>query len=177
MTVNQIRSGFQIHSNALSEFLSQVSQPDWEPKPEHVKLSKTLFSFNLIRQPLYTCNVLTSHTCIGIGQVFRHKKHDYRGVIVAWYAECPLDDSWVSQWGPFKDGTDQAFYQTMIDTKDRPKGLMTFAAQENLEPLTGDVAGVEHPLMQKLFTDDPPGMHAGRHMVHEHLVKEYTEDY
>ena len=93
-----------------------------------------------------------------------------------------MDDAWVAQWGPFEKGTEQPFYQTMVDTKDRERPMMTFAAQENLElvsegegPAGDPVMRVDHPMMEKLFVDAPPN--AGRHIVHEHLAAEYPEDF
>lgn len=148
----------------ISARVGEISESSWQPKPKEVKLS--------------------------IGQIFRHRKHGYRGVIVAWYPSCPLDDQWVAQWGPFVDGTDQPFYQTMIDTKDRPQAMMTFAAQENLELLEDDVfdadhegedgdpsrlVGVDHPMMQKLFRAGPPD--AGQHIVLANLIDSFTEDF
>jgi len=144
----------------ITDRVVEISDLGWNPKPDHVRYN--------------------------IGQIFRHKKHGYRGVIVAWFPSCPLDDQWVAQWGPFENGTEQPFYQTMIDTKDRPNGLMTYAAQENLILLESDdsppkhiqegiLTGVHHPLMQKLFKDEAPD--AGQHIVHDHMAQEFTEDF
>ena len=78
----------------------------------------------------------------------------------------------------------------MIDTKDRPHGLMTYAAEENLEVIESDfddsvlmsprnelvgLTPISHPLMQRLFKDEAPD--AGQHIVHDHVLANYTEDF
>jgi len=150
----------------ISARVSEMEDPDHELKPPHIQLD--------------------------VGQIFRHRKHGYRGVIVQWYTECPLDDEWVQRWGPFQRGRDQPFYQTMIDTKDRPRGLMTFAAEENLIPLKdrptesdadveeagylcGRLLPIEHPLFEKMFQEGSPVN--GRHILQDHVQKDFPEDF
>ena len=97
-----------------------LESPDHAPKPVHVKWD--------------------------VGQVYRHKKHGFRGVIVEWFDSCPADDSWVQAYGPFDNGVEQAFYRTFVDIKDRPNPFIALAAEENLEPLSDmDQLPIEHP--------------------------------
>ena len=123
-----------------------VSSPDWKPKPTRVKFD--------------------------IGQVFRHKKHGFRGVIIEWWPECPADEDWSDKWGPFEHGREQPFYRTLVDTKDRPNPFMTLAAQENLIPLHNEKEPVEHPYVAQIFKS----FEAGRHTMQPDIVELFPED-
>lgn len=87
-----------------------------------------------------------------IGQIFRHKKHKFRLVVIDRFAECPCDEHWIETYGPFEEGLKQPFYKTMICTKDRDP-FMSIAAQENLEPIdaVSDGGAVAHPYINQVF--------------------------
>ena len=129
--------------------LDLLQSEGWEPKAENVDLR--------------------------IGDVFRHRKHGFRGVVIRAWPQCPVDDdAWLEQWGPFKDGTEQAFYHTLVDVKDRPNPMVTVAAQENLEVLSPEVdAPVDHPLLDRFFTD----FEHGRHVMKAEIRSLYPEDF
>ena len=128
------------------ERIAQVQDPDWTPKSSSIKLS--------------------------MGQIFRHKKHGFRGVVVECFESCPADQNWSDKYGPFERGTDQPFYRTLIDTKDRPRPFMALAAEENLIPLDEESVPVEHPLMGELFS----GFEHGRHVLREELQAKYPDE-
>ncbi|GBG25484.1 F-box only protein 21 [Hondaea fermentalgiana] len=91
---------------------------------------------------------------LDIGNVFQHRKHGFRGVIVQWFTECPAGPDWIEQWGPFEQGPDQPFYRTLVDTHDRPEPFMTLAAQENLEYLPNpEGPEIDHPKIPEFFSD------------------------
>ena len=126
-----------------------LASPDHAPKPTHVKWD--------------------------VGQVYRHKKHGFRGVIVEWFDGCPADENWVEAYGPFEKGIEQAFYRTFVDTKDRPNPFTALAAEENLEPLSGfDQLPVEHPMMERLFCEDFEG---GRHWLKDEFFEDFPDDF
>ena len=130
----------------LSERTACVRGETWEPKPEQVKLS--------------------------VGQIFRHKKWGFRGVVVDWYDGCPADARWQETHGPFEEGVEQPFYRTLVDTRDRPNPFMSIAAQENLEPLEGETVPVSHPLESEVFS----GFECGRHVMTEDYEAKFPED-
>ena len=123
----------------VNDRLAHLKAADFEPKPAHVHLD--------------------------VGEVFRHRRHGFRGVVVGWWPRCPEDDDseWVQTWGPFEDGTEQAFYKTLVCTRDRPAALVTVAAGENLARLPLDEArAVEHPLLEHVFDRFNRGRHVMR---------------
>ncbi|PRW50954.1 F-box only 21-like [Chlorella sorokiniana] len=73
------------------------------------------------------------------GQVMRHKRYHYRGVIVGWDTECRASEEWMQQMGVDRlpGGRAQPFYHVLPDPEDRPGQAATYVAQENiaLEPL------------------------------------------
>jgi hemimethylated DNA binding protein len=123
-----------------------LNADDWEPKPSAIQHD--------------------------IGQIFRHKKHGFRGVIVEWYESCPAPKNWQETYGPFEKGFDQPFYRTLVDTKDRPHPFMALAAEENLLPLHNEDVPVSHPLMDETFA----GFEEGRHIMHEEVALHFPED-
>lgn len=145
MDISDIEKGFAAYRR-MSERLKRIQSPSWQPKPKHVKLA--------------------------LGQIYRHKRWGYRGVIIDWFPECPADNEWVKTHGPFEKGTDQAFYRTLVDTADRPSPFMTLAAQENLIPLDGEQDPVAHPFMEMIFEDFVQGKHILKHDMWER----YPED-
>lgn len=72
-----------------------------------------------------------------VGDVVRHVKYGYRGVIGGWDLNCQATSGWVDQ-TDLKDltgGIEQPFYQTLVDSRDRPGDQSAYVAQENLELL------------------------------------------
>lgn len=72
-----------------------------------------------------------------VGDIVRHVKYGYRGLIWGWDTECRASPEWVYQMGinSLPRGSKQPFYQTLVDCRDRPGDQSTYVAQENLEPL------------------------------------------
>lgn len=93
------------------------------------------------------------HIKYDIGQICKHKKYNFRLVLIDTFPECPCDEHWIHTYGPFEDGIKQPFYKTMVCTKDRKQPFMSIAAQENLIPIDATKEGqaVEHPLIDDVF--------------------------
>ncbi|KAL9615513.1 MAG: hypothetical protein Q9167_000026 [Letrouitia subvulpina] len=76
----------------------------------------------------------TSQACKNVkyqvGQIFRHKKYHYQGVITGWDVECALGESWISQMGvdQLKRGRYQSFYNVLVEDKS-----VRYVAEENIE--------------------------------------------
>ena len=84
---DRIDAGFEALRFAQRR-LDLVSAPDWSAKPLVVLLD--------------------------VGQVFRHKKHGFRGVVVEWWESCPADDAWFEAYGKdYTRGREQPFYRLL----------------------------------------------------------------
>ena len=88
------------------------------------------------------------------GQVVRHKRYGYRGVIVDFDLECRADEQWY-QSNQSQPDRGQPWYHVLVHDTDGT----TYAAEENLRE---DASGksVAHPLIARFFN----GFVAGRHI-------------
>ena len=79
------------------------------------------------------------------GQIVRHRRYGYRGLVVDFDMRCRATDSWylANQSQPNRD---QPWYHVLVDGSDR----VTYAAEQNL---SADRLGnpVDHPLVEHLF--------------------------
>ncbi|KAI4174824.1 MAG: hypothetical protein LQ343_002062 [Gyalolechia ehrenbergii] len=73
-----------------------------------------------------------------VGQVFRHKRYNYRGVITGWDVECAAGETWMSQMGVdrLSRGRHQSFYHVLVEDKS-----VRYVAEENIVDISID-AGV-----------------------------------
>jgi len=110
---------------------------------------------------------------LDIGNIFRHRKWGFRGVIVQWFSACPATQDWISQWGPFERGASQPFYRTLVDAKDREQPFMSLAAEENLDFLEFETKEVEHPKVDDFFSH----FEFGHHVLNESIQKAFPEDW
>ena len=87
------------------------------------------------------------------GQIVRHKRYGYRGVIVDFDLECHADEQWYqsNQTQPVRS---QPWYHVLVHDTDGT----TYAAQENLqEDMSGRPVG--HPLIAQFFSGFIDGRH------------------
>ena len=81
-----------------------------------------------------------------VGQVVRHRRYGYRGVIVDFDMRCLADETWY-QHNRTQPSRDQAWYHVLVDRD----AASTYAAQENLiNDNTTDP--VEHPHVDRFFS-------------------------
>eukprot|EP00243_Klebsormidium_subtile_P007459 TRINITY_DN330_c0_g1_i1.p1 TRINITY_DN330_c0_g1~~TRINITY_DN330_c0_g1_i1.p1 ORF type:complete len:282 (-),score=39.29 TRINITY_DN330_c0_g1_i1:1298-2143(-) len=73
-------------------------------------------------------------TMYRIGDVIVHKKYGYRGVIYGHDLECSAPEGWQQQMkiDSLPEGRKQPFYHVLVDVRDRPGGMSTYVAQENM---------------------------------------------
>ncbi|KAI4198404.1 MAG: hypothetical protein LQ348_002028 [Seirophora lacunosa] len=64
-----------------------------------------------------------------VGQVFRHKRYNYQGVITGWDVECAAGETWMSQMGVdrLSRGRHQSFYHVLVEDKS-----VRYVAEENI---------------------------------------------
>ena len=79
------------------------------------------------------------------GDLVRHRRYGYRGVVVEYDEECQAPDSWYqrNQTQPVRQ---QPWYHVFVHETE----TVTYAAQDNLE---ADDSGepIAHPLLEKFF--------------------------
>jgi hemimethylated DNA binding protein len=73
-----------------------------------------------------------------VGQVVRHKKYGYRGVITGWDSKCmaPLNWQRKNRIQTLADAENQPFYNLLVDQRDDQIRSQTYCAQENLMDAT-----------------------------------------
>lgn len=83
----------------------------------------------------------------GPGQLVRHRRYGYRGVVVAVDASCRASEEWYQR-NQTQPSRFQPWYHVLVDGSD----VTTYAAQTSLKD---DPSGqpVEHPLVDNFFSD------------------------
>ncbi|XP_042876843.1 uncharacterized protein LOC122256315 isoform X1 [Penaeus japonicus] len=85
-----------------------------------------------------------------VGQVVKHKRWGYKGVIIGWDLKCKAPESWIEQMHDgHKHWRDQPNYALLVDTKDRKNSQITYVPQENISPVLKEE--VTHPEMGTYF--------------------------
>lgn len=79
------------------------------------------------------------------GQLVRHRRHGYRGVVVALDAACNAPDAWYDA-NATKPRKDQPWYHVLVDHSSQS----TYAAEEHLEP-DPSREPIAHPLVDEFF--------------------------
>ena len=81
------------------------------------------------------------------GQLVRHQRYDYRGVVVAYDLQCDAPDEWY-QTNQTQPDRDQPWYHVLV----HGANMTTYAAQSSL---LADGAGkrIDHPLVDKYFSE------------------------
>ncbi|WAR09113.1 FBX21-like protein [Mya arenaria] len=86
-----------------------------------------------------------------IGQVVKHKRWGYRGVIIGWdeYAKAP--ENWIKMNHPqgMEGWRTQPNYAILVDTRDRLAPQITYVPQENLEIIIN--MQILHPSIEDYF--------------------------
>ncbi len=93
----------------------------------------------------------------GPGQLVRHRRYGYRGVIVERDDECRAEDSWYRS-NTTQPPKDQPWYHVLVDGSDQ----ITYAAQSSLLP-DESLRAVDHPLVRYFFA----GFHDGHYERNE----------
>jgi len=86
-----------------------------------------------------------------IGQVVKHKRWGYRGVIVGWDPHTKAPASWVKEnHGENKQWSKQPNYAILIDIRDRTIPQLGYVPEENVEVAPPSVR-ITHPGMEDYF--------------------------
>lgn len=85
-----------------------------------------------------------------VGQVVRHKKWGYKGVIIGWDPTCVAPDKWITEMhGSNKHWKSQPNYALLVHTGDKSEPQITYVPQENISPIRNEE--VTHPYVYKYF--------------------------
>jgi len=111
-----------------------------------------------------------------VGQVIRHRKYDYKGVIVGYDRRCAAPESWIRHMGvdTLPHGRHQPFYHVLCDKNDRPTGdgATTYVAQENCNPLPpGAASAVDNLLVSANFE----AFINGRYVPRPHIAEQFPD--
>ncbi|MFT5155012.1 MAG: heat shock protein HspQ [Planctomycetota bacterium] len=86
-----------------------------------------------------------SDSQFAVGQLVRHRRYGYRGVIVAYDPRCAAADDWYSS-NQTQPNRDQAWYHVFVHESVH----VTYAAQTSLQADT-ESAPIMHPLVPMYF--------------------------
>lgn len=82
-----------------------------------------------------------------IGQVVRHRRYGYRGVIVDFDMVCQANDAWYQK-NQSQPARDQPWYHVLVDASE----TATYAAETSLIADDSDTP-IQHPLLDAFFDD------------------------
>lgn len=85
------------------------------------------------------------------GQLVRHRRYGYRGVIVDFDMTCQADEAWYLK-NQTQPDRNQPWYHVLV----HGSGAVTYAAQQNL---VADLSAepINHPLVEMFFTEFTAG--------------------
>lgn len=109
-----------------------------------------------------------------VGDVVIHRRYGYRGVVYGHDPQCSAPKDWqdAMKIGLLPGGHDQPFYHVLVDMRDRPGGMSTYVAQENLV-LQKCARPVLHPWLPKFFR----GFQDGTYVPGSKLRQVYPNDW
>ncbi len=101
----------------------------------------------MLNQPSPDDNVVETESRFSPGQIVRHRRYGYRGVIVAVDATCQADEDWY-QSNQTQPERNQPWYHVLVDGTNQT----TYPAQTSLE---ADPAPepITHPYLEMFFSD------------------------
>ena len=89
-----------------------------------------------------------------IGQIVRHVRFDYRGVVIDVDATFQGSDTWYERVAQSRPPKDQPWYRVLVDGGEHE----TYVAERHLEQ-DGEAKPVSHPMLSDLFSDYENGVY------------------
>jgi len=90
------------------------------------------------------------HVKYRVGQVIKHIRWGYRGVIIGWDETARAPDVWIKEMhNENREWSRQPNYAILVDTRDRPAPQITYVPQENLDVVKH--TKVLHPSVHDYF--------------------------
>ncbi len=130
------------NTNALAKFIGQIKRVSEE-------IFKQYNEVDPATKPLQ--KACTPEIQYRIGQIIRHKRYHYRGVIFGYDPHCALSNEWQRQMRieELPNGSKQPFYNVLVDERDRHHQT-TYVAQENIQ-LVGKEDEIRHEEVGRYF--------------------------
>eukprot|EP00850_Spirogloea_muscicola_P005345 SM000024S07807 [mRNA] locus=s24:642022:643937:+ [translate_table: standard] len=109
-----------------------------------------------------------------VGDVIIHRRYGYRGVVYGHDPECSAPQEWqeAMKIDALPKGPNQPFYHILVDTRDRPGGMSTYVAQENIV-IQKTNRPVMHPWITRFFV----GLQDGTYVPGSKLRQVYPDDW
>jgi len=108
-----------------------------------------------------------------VGQIVKHQKYGYRGVVIGYDANCKATDMW--RIAMHQQNAERAqntpHYAVLVDTRNRPQEQQTYVAEWNLKP---DFSEVRHSRVGDFF--DRFDKNTNRYVMRPALKQIYLED-
>ncbi|KAJ5624720.1 hypothetical protein N7510_001029 [Penicillium lagena] len=84
------------------------------------------------------------HIRYRVGQVFRHRRYQYRAIITGWDSECGAGEQWMRRMGidRLQAGRHQSFYHVLVEDRS-----VRYVAEENIELILPHVSELPESLM------------------------------
>lgn len=82
-----------------------------------------------------------------VGQLVRHKRFDYRGVVVDVDPTFQLSEEWYERMAVSRPPKDRPWYHVLVHDAEH----MTYVAERNLEP-DPSTEPIRHPWLRRFFT-------------------------
>ena len=90
--------------------------------------------------------------CFNSGQVLRHRRYHYRGVILGQVEPtCNMSEAWIRQMGvdQLPRGRLQPWYHVLVDQRDRPGPQQCYVCHDSIE--LSPVGPIDHPEVRHVF--------------------------
>ena len=101
----------------------------------------------MLKQPMSEAEAPEKDPLYHLGQIVRHRRYGYRGVVVDFDLTCKADQAWY-QSNQTQPDRDQPWYHVLVDGS----SSSTYAAQISLEADERS-APVTHPYLAHFFTE------------------------
>ena len=101
----------------------------------------------MLKQPTPEAEAPEREPLYHLGQIVRHRRYGYRGVVVAFDLTCKADEAWY-QSNQTRPDRNQPWYHVLVDDSCHT----TYAAQTSLEA-DEHPATITHPYLKHFFSD------------------------
>ena len=145
-----VANALNAYGPGLFQALAQLSKP---PDEDQMKLIRELLRIHHGSQVPDNGSTATEEAQFAPGQLVRHRRYDYRGVIVALDLTCQADDDWYLA-NSTQPERAQPWYHVLVHGTQQ----VTYAAQTSLRE---DDSGEQifHPLVPHLFSSFDNGQY------------------
>ncbi|KAF2177879.1 YccV-like-domain-containing protein [Zopfia rhizophila CBS 207.26] len=127
---------FQTHYPWDVTLLEQHIIPLFYSQPEGQRLLTFVHSMHTLdstRKPVKYRTEREKGVKFKVGQLFKHRRYNYEGVITGWDTHCDAGEEWIQHMGvdTLSRGREQSFYHVLVCDKS-----IRYVAEENISPLS-----------------------------------------